>query len=73
MGRKRKAPGQNSSHTRPENASSAAELYAKDHERYHGQNAALQLDMGSLAAALLGLQVTRAYRIEELGAAVDTE
>ncbi len=61
MGKKRKAPGQKSCHTRPENASSAAELYAKDHERYHGQNAALQLDMGSLAAALLGLQVSRAY------------
>lgn len=63
MGRKRKAAGERSSHTRPENFS-AAELYAQDHERYHKQNAALQLDMASLATALLGLQVTEADQIE---------
>lgn len=61
MGKKRKAPGEKGCHTRPENAASAPELlYAEDHERYHNQNAALQLDMGSLATALLGLQVTKA-------------
>ena len=58
MGKKRKAPGEKSCHTRPENAASAPE--AEDHERYYSQNAALQLDMGSLATAQLGLQVTKA-------------
>ncbi|KAL4448005.1 hypothetical protein ABPG75_005224 [Micractinium tetrahymenae] len=60
MGKKRKAPGERGCHSRPENAASAPELYAQDHERYHSQNAALQLDMASLATTLLGLQAPRA-------------